>query len=146
MMVQTHNFGQYWTRDFGLNFRPILRVVNKKLIDSCFDGDAIRVESARQRANDARVIGNKGKVPGDVFDFPRITGNHHQRRQWHPTQLNEGLVERCLKSGGGGPVLDLFSGTGTTTRVCRRLGYDCLAVEVDKFYCEKIAIDNGIEL
>ena len=33
----------------------------------------------------------------DVFNFTRVTGNSKQRRTWHPTQLNEGLVERCVK-------------------------------------------------
>ena len=31
----------------------------------------------------------------DVFNMPRVTGNSGQRRPWHPTQLNERLVEHA---------------------------------------------------
>lgn len=147
MMVQTFTFGQHRTTDFGNNYRPIFRITwdYQRTMKSFFYPDDIRIESARQRAGDPRA-NPEGRVPGDVFDFPRVTGNSHQRRKWHPTQLHEGLVERCLKSGGGGPVLDLFSGTGTTLRVCKKLGYDCLAVESDRTYCENIARENDCEI
>jgi len=81
----------------------------------------------------------------DVFRFSRVTGNSKQRRKFHPTQLHEGLVERCLKltTPPGGSVLDPFGGTGTTLRVCRRLGFDCTLVEIDPFYCEKIREEHS---
>jgi DNA modification methylase len=77
---------------------------------------------------------------GDVFDFPRVTGNSKQRCNWHPTQLHEDLVERCLKlsTPPGGSVLDPFGGTGTTLRVCRKLGYESTSIEIDKEYCRRI--------
>lgn len=77
---------------------------------------------------------------GDVFDFPRVTGNNHQRQDWHPTQLHEELVERCIKLSTveGQTVLDPFGGTGTTARVCERINRCCTLLELDPFYCEKI--------
>ena len=143
LMVQTFTFGQYRITDFPNDFRPLIRIVRNG--KKHFFPDDIKVESKRQWLGDKRA-NPEGRVPGDVFDFPRVTGNSSQRRKWHPTQLNELLVERCLKSGGGGPVLDLFSGTGTTLRVCKRLGYDCLAVESDRFYCEQIAKEHDCEI
>jgi DNA modification methylase len=82
----------------------------------------------------------------DVFNMPRVTGNSKQRRAWHPTQLNERLVERCLKltTPPGGRVIDPFGGTGTTLRVCKRLGLACTLVEIDRGYCDKIAEENGL--
>ena len=82
----------------------------------------------------------------DVFNFTRVTGNSKQRRPWHPTQLNEGLVERCLKltTPPGGGVVDPFAGTGTTLRVCKRLGLPCSLFEIDRGYCEKIAAEHGL--
>ena len=87
----------------------------------------------------------------DVFrqsltDFPRVTGNSKQRRLWHPTQLNEGLVERCIRltTPPGAPVLDPFAGTGTTLRVCKRTGNPCTLIELDRGYCEKIAREHSM--
>ena len=46
----------------------------------------------------------------------------------------------------GGRVLDVFSGTGTAMRVCRRIKRNCTSVEIDSFYCDKIAQEHGIEV
>jgi site-specific DNA-methyltransferase (adenine-specific) len=85
---------------------------------------------------------------GDVFDFPRVTGNSKQRCDWHPTQLHEGLVERCLKLSvkGKASVLDPFAGTATSLRVCKKLGYKCTLIELDKFYCNKIAKEHKLKV
>jgi DNA modification methylase len=104
------------------------------------------VPSWRQENGDKRAD-PRGRVPGDVFDFTRVTGNSKQRRAWHPTQLNEGLVDRCIKltTPPGDPVLDPFAGTGTTLRVCKALGNPCTLIELDPGYCKRIAAENGLE-
>jgi len=86
--------------------------------------------------------------PGDVLDFPRVTGNSKQRCDWHPTQLHEELVERCIKlsTTEGDRVLDPFGGTGTTMRVCKRLGLPCTLFEFDPTYCAKIAEANDLKV
>jgi DNA modification methylase len=106
--------------------------------------DATRVPSWRQEHGDKRAD-PRGRVPGDVFDFTRVTGNSKQRRAWHPTQLNEGLVERCLNltTVEGDYVLDPFGGTGTTLRVCKRIGRNCTLIEIDPAYCAKIAEEHS---
>lgn len=142
-MVQTFTFGQHRTTDFGNNFRPLVRLTKP---DTVFYPDHIRVESERQRLGDKRA-NPEGKVPGDMFDFPRVVGNSTQRRSWHPTQLNEGLVERCLASccKAGDKVYDPFMGTGTTLRVCKRLGLNCVTTDVDRSYCIRVAEEHGLE-
>jgi hypothetical protein len=82
----------------------------------------------------------------DVFNVPRVTGNSKQRRDWHPTQLNERLVERCilLTTPKSGTVCDPFAGTGTTYRVCKRINRPCTLIEVDPLYCGKIAEEHGL--
>ena len=84
----------------------------------------------------------------DVFALPRVTGNSKQRRTWHPTQLNERLVERCIRltTSQGEHVLDPFAGTGTTLRVCRQLDRACTLVEIDPEYCRQIALEHGLEV
>lgn len=142
--VQTYTFGQNRKTDCGNGHRPLLRLRHKgaKLYP-----EQVKVPSWRQLHGDKRAAAG-GRVPLDHWDFPRVTGNSKQRRAWHPTQLHEGLIERCIKlsTPATGSVLDIFSGTGTTLRVCRRLGLDCTAIELDSFYCEKIAKDNGMRL
>lgn len=142
-MVQTFTFGQHRITDFGNNFRPLVRLSKP---GTSFYPDHIRVESERQRLGDKRA-NPEGKVPGDVFDFPRVVGNSAQRRSWHPTQLNEGLVERCLASccKAGDTIYDPFMGTGTTLRVCKRLGLNCVTTDMDRTYCIRVAEEHGLK-
>jgi site-specific DNA-methyltransferase (adenine-specific) len=140
--VQTFTFGQHSHHDLGNNHRPLWRLSWR---DAPLYPDAIRVPSWRQENGDKRAD-PRGRVPGDVFDFTRVTGNSKQRRAWHPTQLNEGLVERCLRltTPPGGTVLDPFGGTGTTLRVCKRLELPCTLIELDRDYCKRIAEENAL--
>ena len=142
--VQVFTFGQCNQYDLGNNHRPLLRL---RWHDAPLLPDAIRVPSWRQENGDKRAD-PRGRVPGDVFDFTRVTGNSKQRRAWHPTQLNEGLVDRCitLTTPPGDPVLDPFAGTGTTLRVCKALGNPCTLIELDRGYCERIATENDLKM
>ena len=141
--VQVFTFGQHNHHDLGNNHRPLLRL---RWRDAPLLPDAIRIPSWRQENGDKRAD-PRGRVPGDVFDFARVTGNSRQRRPWHPTQLNEGLVERCIKltTPPGEPVLDPFAGTGTTLRVCKALGQPCMLIEIDSGYCQQIAAEHGFQ-
>jgi site-specific DNA-methyltransferase (adenine-specific) len=140
--VQIYTFGQHNKYDLGNNHRPLIRITqpNVELYP-----DEIHIESWRQVHGDKRA-NSIGKVPSDVFDFPRVTGNSRQRRKWHPTQLNEGLVERCVKFSckETDTVVDPFAGTGTTLRVCQRLGIACTVGDIDYGYCKHIAEENGL--
>jgi hypothetical protein len=142
--VQTFTFYQHNHHDLGNAHRPLSRLMRKgtKLYP-----DAVRVPSWRQLHGDARAD-PRGKVPGDVFDIPRVTGNSKQRRAWIPTQLNEELYERCVKLSckKGDMVCDLFAGSGTLARVAERCGVNALLVDIDKTYCEKIAAEHKLEL
>lgn len=142
--VQVFTFGQHNQNDLGNNHRPLIRI---RWSDAPLYPDAIRIMSWRQEHGDKRAD-PRGRVPGDVFDFTRVTGNSKQRRAWHPTQLNEGLVERCIRltTSQGEHVLDPFAGTGTTLRVCRQLDRACTLVEIDPEYCRQIALEHDLEV
>jgi site-specific DNA-methyltransferase (adenine-specific) len=141
--VQTFTFGQNNKHDLTENHRPLIRI-NRK--GETWDMEAVKVPSWRQQNGDKRAA-EGGKSPSTVFDFPRVTGNSKQRRAYHPTQLNEGLVERCLKMSMqcGDTVVDPFAGTGTTLRVAKTLGLNCITGDMDLMYCEKIAEEHGLE-
>lgn len=142
--VQTFTFGQSQKKRMGNGHRPLwlFQRHNAEVFP-----DRIKVKSWRQENGDKRAAPG-GKVPLDVFEFARVTGNSRQRRSWHPTQLNEGLVERCLKytTPDGGTVLDPFAGTGTTLRVAKRLGFQATCLDLSRFYCDKIAEEHGLEV
>jgi site-specific DNA-methyltransferase (adenine-specific) len=139
---QTFTFGQDNQKDLKNNHRPLYRFMREGTV---LYPDSIRVESWRLQNGDKRA-NPKGCVPGDVFEFTRVVGNDKERRRWHPTQLREALVERCIRlaTTDGDSVLDTFGGTGTTLRVCGRLGRDCTLIELDPGYCERIAAENDL--
>jgi site-specific DNA-methyltransferase (adenine-specific) len=130
-------FGQHRQTDCGNGYRPILRIMEK---GARLYPNAIRVPSARQLKYNDKRANPKGRVPDDVWEFSRVCGTFHERRKWHPNQHPEALIERIVKFSckPGDLVIDMFAGTGTVNRVCRRLGINCIGIEISKFYCEQI--------
>lgn len=93
-----------------------------------FNLDDVRVPQKyyRERNN------MRGANPGDVWKFSHV---HYcnPNRQKHPTQKPEGLIERMVlaSSNEGDMVLDPFSGSGTTLRVCQQLNRNCIGFELN---------------
>lgn len=96
-----------------------------------FNLDAIRVPQKYYRS----VNNMRGANPGDVWEFSHI---HYcqENRQNHPTQKPEGLIERMVlaSSNEGDSVLDPFSGSGTTLRVCQQLNRKAIGFEMNTEY------------
>lgn len=140
-MIQTFTFGQHNKHDFTNAYRPLYRF---RWLDAPIYIENIKIESWRMQHGDKRANPD-GKSPNDVFDFPRVVGNSKQRRKWMPTQLHEGLVERCIKSctKGGDLVADLFGGSGTALRVCTNINRNCIHVDVSYNYCEHVANEQN---
>jgi site-specific DNA-methyltransferase (adenine-specific) len=140
--VQTFTFGQHNHHDLGNCHRPLWRLKHK---DAPLYPDQVRVPSWRQLNGDKRAD-PRGRVASDHFDFPRVTGNSKQRRSWHPTQLHEDLVARCiqLSTTEGQHVIDPFGGTGTTLRVCKKINRGCTLIEIDPSYCEQIRNEHNL--
>lgn len=140
--VQTFTFGQHNQHDLGNNHRPLARLMRR---GTPLYPNAVRVPSWRQLNGDKRAD-PRGRVPGDVFDFSRVTGNSKQRRRWHPTQLHEGLYERCIRltCKPTDTVCDIFAGTGTMARVCSATENPCILIEIDAGYCEEIAKEHEL--
>lgn len=138
--TQVYTFSQHNHRDLGNGHRVMYRLMREgtKLYP-----DTIRVPSWRQLNGDKRAD-PRGKVPNDVFDFPRVTGNSKQRRKFISTQLNEGLYERCTKlcCPTGSTVVDLFAGSGTLGRVSDRCGVNALMLECSRETCDSILADQ----
>lgn len=96
-----------------------------------FNLDSIRVPQKYYRSRNNM----RGANPGDVWEFSHI---HYcqDNRQDHPTQKPEGLIERMVlaSSNENDLVLDPFSGSGTTLRVCQQLNRRCIGIELNADY------------
>ncbi len=96
-----------------------------------FNLDDIRVPQKYYRARNNM----RGANPGDVWQFSHV---HYcnENRQSHPTQKPEGIIERMVlaSSNEGDTVLDPFSGSGTTIRVCQQLNRKSIGFELNPEY------------
>lgn len=96
-----------------------------------FNLDDIRVPQKyyRERNN------MRGANPGDVWEFSHVHYSN-PNRQNHPTQKPEGIIERIVlaSSNKDDLVLDPFSGSGTTLRVCQQLGRKAIGFELNPEY------------
>jgi site-specific DNA-methyltransferase (adenine-specific) len=99
-----------------------------------FNLDEIRIPQKFYRS----INNMRGANPGDVWEFSHV---HYcnDNRQDHPTQKPEGLIERMVLSSSRANdlVLDPFSGSGTTLRVCQQLQRDCIGIEINPVYVEQ---------
>lgn len=140
-------FGQHRESDCGNNYRPILRLSRPGYSISTTD---IRVPSDRQTLYKDLRANPAGRVPGDVWKFPRITGNHHERRAFHPTQMPEGIYTRIIRMSTkpGDTVIDCFGGTGTLFRAGRYFEEKrkLLIAEIDPNYCLHIAAEHSCKV
>lgn len=98
-----------------------------------FNLDNVRVPQKYYRARNNM----RGANPGDVWKFSHV---HYcnPNRQNHPTQKPEGLIERMIlaSSNEGGNILDPFSGSGTTLRVCQQIHRNAIGFELNPEYVE----------
>lgn len=130
-----YTFSQYNNHDFAHSYRPILMIRNP----GYGYPNNILEESERMRLGDKRAAGPR--VPGDVWEFPRVTGNSIERQSWHPTQHPVIIYDRIMKfsCAAGDTFVDYFAGTGT----CFRAGLlnpevRVIGIEKSVGYCENI--------
>jgi len=130
-IVWHYTQGMGKTKGFSPRHDDILMFTKGK--DYVFNLDDIRVPQKfyRERNN------MRGANPGDVWEFSHV---HYcnENRQAHPTQKPEGLIERMVlaSSSERGTVLDPFSGSGTTLRVCQQLSRSGIGIELNPEYVE----------
>lgn len=126
---------------FGSLWEPILHcVVNPK--NYTFNADDIKVEArtgAKRKLIDYRKAVpteySSTKVPGNSWYFPRVRYRMEEYEN-HPSQKPEVLIERIIRASSNpeDTVLDLFSGTFTTSAVSKRLGRKTIGIEADAEY------------
>jgi DNA modification methylase len=138
-----YTFGQNRQSDFVSSYRPILRLMTS---DAVTYPDAIRVPSARQTKYKDKRANPKGKMPDDVWAYPRVCGTFKERKKWIPNQHPKDLLRRLVlfSTKPGDLVIDMFAGSGNMLEVCRELNRRCIGIEISKTYCDHIREDLGI--
>jgi len=126
---------------YGSLYEPILFCVKDEK-NYCFNASEIMVEAktgAKRKLIDYRkpvpTLYNTQKVPGNVWEFSRVRYRMDEYEN-HPAQKPAALIERIVKasSNKGDCVLDPFSGTFTTSTVCRQLERKSIGIEIDPGY------------
>lgn len=129
------SFGVYCHKKFGRCSRPIFYAV-KDPKSFTFNKEAVLVPSERQRKYNDRRASPQGKLPGDVWEIPRVCGTFHERIEGVPTQVPEELASRAIEvsSNIGDRILDPFCGSGTTLAVATKLGRDSVGIDISPEY------------
>lgn len=133
----------YWRYTFGQSnktrYTPSIRPIYWLNRDIIYP-ENIKVPSARQEKYGDKRAATGGKMPDNVWDFPRICGTFKEKRKFHCTQHPEALLERIIlgHSKVGDSILDPFVGSGTTAIVCKKLKRNCIGIDCSKYYIEKI--------
>jgi site-specific DNA-methyltransferase (adenine-specific) len=126
---------------FGSSYEPILYgVIDDK--NYTFNGDSILVEAktgAKRGLIDYRKSPpapyNTTKIPSNVWQFPRVRYRMPEYEE-HPTQKPIALLERIIQASShrNDMILDLFSGTFTTSYVAQQLGRQSIGIELQQDY------------
>lgn len=123
---------------YGSMYEPILFCAKDKNRYT-FNSEDILVEAktgAKRKLIDYRKDPpqpyNNKKVPGNVWEFPRVRYRMPEYEN-HPTQKPIALLERIIlaSSNPGDIVLDPFSGTFTTSYVAKKLKRKSIGIEIN---------------
>lgn len=135
-VIWHYTFGVYCPTKWGRDHTHLLYYTRdpKRFV---FDADAVKVPSARQAKYGDKRAAAGGRVPGDVWTFPRVCGTFRERNKaGHTCQMPEAVLERIVRacSAPGDLVLDPFAGSGTSLAVAKRLGRRWYGCELSENY------------
>lgn len=134
-IIWNYGFGQNTVKKFGRSHTHIFYFV-KDLKNFIFNDKDIRVPSARQLIYNDKRADSKGRIPDDVWKYPRVCGTFKERVGWHTCQMPLKLMARIIKasSNPGDLVMDPFSGSASTLVVAAMLGRSYIGFDIDEKY------------
>ncbi len=156
-VIWYYTFGVNCKTKFSRSHTHLFHFV-KKPKEFTFNGDDIRVPSARQIVYADDRADAKGRLPDDTWILrpqdlpegfqptedtwyvPRVCGTFKERAGWHGCQMPEQLLGRIIKvcSNLDELVLDPFAGSGTTLAVAKKLGRKFIGFELSANYAAQI--------
>ena len=84
----------------------------------------------------------EGKLGAKLYDWWEINQvkNVSKEKTEHPCQIPEEVIKNIILTTVpvGETIIDVFGGSGTTSKVAKDLGYDSISYEIDSKYCEII--------
>lgn len=106
--------------------------------------DFRKVRQPYKNLNDKRIQKRiaEGKTGAKLYDWWNINQvkNVSKEKTEHPCQIPEELISKIIKTTAkeNQIIIDVFAGSGTTSKVAYDLGYDTISYEIDKKYCDII--------
>jgi DNA modification methylase len=101
-----------------------------------FDAEEEKMEAYLEREN-------------SVLEINRISNNNKREKTPHPCQFPEALVERVIKAATNENdiVLDIFNGSGTTTKVADELKRRWIGIDKEETYCRiaKLRVEGNLQ-
>lgn len=134
-IIWNYGFGQNTVKKFGRSHTHILYFV-KDPKNFIFNDDDVRVPSARQLVYNDKRAEERGRIPDDVWRYPRVCGTFKERVGWHTCQMPLKLMARIIKASSnmGDLVLDPFSGSASTLVAAAVLKRNYLGFDIDPKY------------
>lgn len=102
--------------------------------------DFRKVLQEYKNLNDKRIQKriSEGKLGAKLYDWWEINQvkNVSKEKTEHPCQIPEELISRIIKTTAhpNQTIIDVFGGSGTTSKVAKELGYDSITYEIDNKY------------
>jgi DNA modification methylase len=106
--------------------------------------DFKKVRQAYKNLNDKRIQLriSEGQTGAKLYDWWEINQvkNVSKDKTEHPCQIPELVIERIILTTAepNQLIIDTFGGSGTTSKVAQKLGFDSISYEIDPKYCEII--------
>lgn len=127
-------------RYYGSLYEPILMLTKGESYTFNYKDIMVEAKTGAKRQlidyrKDPPQPYNTQKVPGNVWNFPRVRFKMEEYEN-HPTQKPEVILERVIKASSNEDdiVLDPFSGSFSTCAVAKRLNRRSIGIEINPEY------------
>lgn len=127
--IKTNPMPNWGGTRFGMGHETIIWARKHQAIGAKFHYDRMKKYSGKQ-------MRAEWKLPGPTHDELIMKNG----KRLHPTQKPEALIQRCIDAttDKGDMIGDLFSGTGTTGVVAKRMQRNCVIIELNSEYIQYI--------
>lgn len=104
--------------------------------------DFRKVRQPYKNLNDKRIQKRiaEGKTGAKLYDWWNINQvkNVSKEKTEHPCQIPEEIINKIIRTTAneGDIIIDVFGGSGTTSKVASDLGFDTISYDIDSKYCD----------
>jgi DNA modification methylase len=104
--------------------------------------DFKKVRQPYKNLNDKRIIKRiaEGKTGAKLYDWWHVNQvkNVSKEKTAHPCQIPEEIIDKIIRTTAneGDLIIDVFGGSGTTSKVANDLGFDTISYDIDETYCD----------